>query len=443
MSLQAGVGGHAGLCKPRESRNAPLSRAFRKIRRELTTLGSEHPSTPHTLAQQRMGNPMLKRAMNLPWLAIVMGVASTIIGIVLTAMNAGTEAANAGTYLILGGILTAFGPVVVSHAISKELGREEARAELLKHVESVSMNLGQSVAALDNAFRRNAAKVDDSTVTLSIAHSIVNSIEVQIGQLQKLIGEPFSAESFVATKKELVSLASVFSKAVETDDPNAVVQASRGIQKAVRKLVKPASEGLDETVHCPNCRHAFQQQLASIPGATAHATCPHCEALFLVHRDGQGAVFVRVAAGTPVVSNPVRVVPPAAEPQSAPTSAAKKTFVVCPECGKDVRFWLDGSQADQTVVCLSCDTGIEVDGAGNTRSHTAYRRQPVSILRTVQRNYVATCPGCGEERACRIRLDGQFFGLCATDKLTLVISAAEVAEHTVGNAIDLDAAPRR
>lgn len=388
---------------------------------------------------------MIEATKKLPWLAIVVGALSTVIGIILTGMNARSTADESGVYLILGGVLTAFGPVVLSHAISKQLGRREAREELESQIDSISMNLGQSVIALDNALRRNAAHVDDARVTLSIANAVVSNIEVQISQLQKLLGTPFSSDSILTTKRQLVTLAGSLSKAVEGDDPDALREASRDIQKVIRRLVKPVIEGGDlEDVRCPTCGTTIPVALPQVPGATKHPTCVKCGGTFAAHRDRNGVVFVRISSTQPAPAGadaPERSTTersatsaPDTEPNNLPTEPVpaprpSQVTAPCPTCANTVKFWHDGKSA-LTVICLECDTAIQVGSDSVVVSSDQYTRRTASIQRAATSGFIALCPECEESRRCSIRKGRDFFGLCATDKLTLVIPAAAAEEYS-------------
>ncbi|RLK52495.1 hypothetical protein [Microbacterium telephonicum] len=377
----------------------------------------------------------------MPWLAIAMGAASTVIGIILTAMNAKSTDDNAATYLILGGILTAFGPVVLSHAISKQLGRREALAELHGHLDSVSMSLGQSVAALDQALRRNAAKLEEPHVTLSIVTNVVSNIEVQIGQLQKLIGTPFSAQSLLDTKEQLVALTGDLSKAVEGDDRGAALQVARNIEKAVRRLGKSPNEVEDASIRCPGCATQRTLSIGTGVGATAHTKCMSCGTSFNVHRDGDGNLFVRVVAGAPSTpANPlelhepvVTIAPPAdTEPVAAEPSQPKRANFTCPTCGQRHRPWVVGKDEQSMVLCVGCDSAIMFDPEGVVTAVTTYRRATVKITQPAGKGYLVKCPDCGESHRTRFRVGGDYIGFCEADKVVLQVTAANVAEHRQG-----------
>jgi hypothetical protein len=382
----------------------------------------------------------VKVAYKFPWLAVGMGSLATVIGITLSAMNARSESTEAGTYLILGGILTAFGPIVLSHAVSKRLGQREAREELDSRMDSISMNLGQSVIALDSALKRWAANVDEPHVTLSIVASVVSAIEVQISQLQKLIGTPFSSESILNTKRDLTKLAGNLAKAVEVDDPEALREANRDIQKVLRRLNKsPLEEARTEEVRCPIDGAAQSVPLPDVPGATAHPTCPKCGETFAVHRDGRGTVFVRIssrnAAAQAVPSEgsapqPTRSSSPVAAHGATASERPSQVALSCPSCEKEVKFWQTGA-ARQPLVCLSCDTGFAVSDAGAILDVEKFSRGTVPVHRVAQKNFFALCAHCGTEHRCAIRQGGDYFGFCEEDKVILVIPAAVAEEHLV------------
>lgn len=407
----------------------------------------------------------VKNAKKWPWLAIAVGVASTIIGIIIGGMNAKSTADDAVAYLIMAGILTAFGPIVLSHAISKNLGRNEARAELEGHLGSISMNLGQAAAALDNALRRNAAGIEDPKVTLTLAHNIVSNIEVQIGQLQKVIGAPFSADNYAETKDQLIHLGNMLTKAAEENDSQSVLEATRNIQKAVRNFVRPNVTPSDEVeVRCPVCGNPITQAIGANPGATSRTTCSKCSSDFNIHRGGDGIVFVRLPPGTAAPTS-VEAPPPTGrhlsssagsstsgddgvaddgspEPRTptsgeatvdAPTpvpAMPKKIAIKCPSCNTQVRFWLDPRRTEgQRIVCLHCDTGITVDSGGGITAQEPFSRKLVPIERGARQGYVVLCPDCGQAKPCKIHLEGSYFGYCLDDKLTLAVDGSAIADY--------------
>lgn len=381
----------------------------------------------------------MKNVSRWPWLSICLGFAATVIGVILTAMNAKSTSEDAGVYLILGGVLTAFGPVILSYEVSKRVGRREAQQELLGHIESISMNLGHSVAALDNALKRNAAGVDTAHVTLSVVHSLTSGIEVQIGQLQKLIGEPFSLETLLATREKLVNLAGTLAKALEENDSQAALEASRGIDKEMRKLVKPAGKVDDVTVTCPQCAHEFSQLVGTLPGSTSKATCPLCDSAFNVHRNGKGVAFVRITSSAPASQQPpaqtTNTLPaPAFSPSTLTSSSQdplrpKRATLQCPKCDNGVRFWTANTPGDQVVVCLNCDTGITINSSGVVVGLSQYFREMVPVQRPARVGFVVLCPRCGNERNCKIKLEHSFFGYCVEDSVTLNVTAEAASSY--------------
>lgn len=372
-------------------------------------------------------------AAKVPWLAISLGAVATVIGVVLGATNAASKHPSA-VYLVMAGVLTTFGPVILSYAISKQLGRREAISEVRQQLDSISMNLGHAAADLDNGLRRNAAGVEENEVTLSIARSVTGALEVQIGQVQKLIGVPFSAQGLAANKEQLIEMGRIFSKAAEDNDPEALLIATRGIQKAVRPLVRQRAETGDEEVRCPSCGHQFLQRIGTLPGATSHAICQECQTPFNVHRDGGGQLFVRLASGAAPIG-PEAPRPDEPRPRSTDASVTSDTVmfseITCPTCGATVKY-TGRRNPGRVVLCLECDTGITLDTAGRVGRSEQFERAAVSPKIATKRGLAVACPNCGDARWCSIRTTDGYFGFCVHDKLVLAVAAADAERFLEG-----------
>ena len=363
-----------------------------------------------------------------PWLAIVLGAVATIIGVIIGVMNAGSGAEDAPNYLVMAGALTTFGPVVISAAVSKHVGRREAQDDLRQQLDSLSMNLGHAAADLDNGLRRNAAGVEDDQVTLSIARSVTGSLEVQIGQIQKIIGVPFSAANLAANKEQLIEMGKIFSKAAQDNDPAALLSASRGIQRAVRPLIKPLIETTYEEVRCPACGHQFEQAIGTLPGSTAKSKCTECSTAFNVHRNGAGALFVRIASSlAPVTPPPIDEGPPAGASLSPP-----HTTFACTNCDAEVRY-SGQARAGRVVLCVACGCAMTLNVEGLVAHAVQYTRSPATLTIGSKPGLAVMCPSCGEARSCVIRTPQSHFGFCVRDELLFEVLTSEAMEFLAQN----------
>jgi hypothetical protein len=359
-----------------------------------------------------------REAQDVPWLSIALGVLATIIGIILTAANAdpgtGTNVDdNTGLYLILGGILTAFGPVAISHAISKNLGRQEAREQMQDHIRSISMNLGQSLSSLTHALSQQSIGAEDSRTTLRLVAGVVPTVEVQIGELQKLVGAPFSADDLLVTKEQLQPLVDDLQRKWNEGDPGAVKDAADKLARTLRKSTQQLALTVRENLPCPACNVAVVCDIGVQQGSTARVTCGSCDVAFNAHR-GPNGPFAKSIPVQPVVQIPV-IAPPAVPTIAPPAPAASKALeVACPSCTTryEVRA---GTRWPKAVICFRCDLALSVDEYATVMSSHELTRVPAAILRSEGKSFYVACPRCSSERRCWYRQDGTIHGYCFND----------------------------
>lgn len=368
----------------------------------------------------------LNRAKTVPWLSIGLGVCATIIGIILTATNARATTDDSNLYLILGGVLTAFGPVAISHAVSKDIGRNEVRENMQAHIRAVSMNLGQSLTNLSHALGKQIAGADDARTTLRLVESVVPGIEVQITELQRLVGSPFSAEDQLVTKEQMKPLMDDLQKAYLEGDTESMKDTTVKIQRGLRKTAQSAAATARENVPCIECENPVVCDVGVTLGSTARVTCDSCDTAFNVHRGTDGLFVKALHTRTAPSKLPEAVAQPTpAVVRTALESQALESdrlTVVCPICATSYEVSGTAAKWPKTVICFTCSLGLAVDEQATVLASTKFEEKVASIVRFFPKGVVVECPDCGRERRCGYRRAGAIHGFCINDKLVFSVS---------------------
>lgn len=368
----------------------------------------------------------MKDVKTVPWLSIGLGICATIIGIILTATNARATTDDSNLYLILGGVLTAFGPIAISHAVSKNIGRNEVRENMQAHIRAVSMNLGQSLSSLSHSLAKQSSGVDDARTTLRLVESVVPVIEVQITELQRLVGSPFSAEDQLRTKEQLKPLVDDLQKAFLEGDTESMKDTTVKIQRGLRKTSQNVVATARESVPCIECENPVVCDVGVKLGSTARVTCDSCDTAFNVHR-GTDGLFVKALRARPA---PPKLPEATAQPTPAvvltgldsPAVESDRLTVVCPICATSYEVSGTAAKWPKTVICFTCNLGLNVDEHATVLASTKFEEKVASIVRFFPKGVVVECPDCGRERRCGYRRAGAIHGFCINDKLVFSVS---------------------
>lgn len=110
------------------------------------------------------------------------------------------------------------------------------------------MNLGQSLSGLSHSLAQHTAGADDSRTTLRLVESVVPVIEVQLTELQRLVGSPFSAEEQLRAKEQLKPLVEVLQKAFLEADTQSMKGTTVKLQRGLRSSFQTPDSTARESI---------------------------------------------------------------------------------------------------------------------------------------------------------------------------------------------------
>lgn len=364
---------------------------------------------------------LLKRLFGHP-VEILAGIAMIVLGALLQSF--GSKSPDGTFELVIGGLLIAFGGILLAWIASKILSvdqaaqaAQKAEEDFAKKLDNLSRGIGQAAGQISQAVEQYELNKVNPTTGFALVSQANRIIYGQVNEIAVLRGEHFDAGALIDTANKLDELARQLSNVTGT---GSTADAVRKQLADVRQSLSTDSEGSrrafrKESVTCPYCNASTDARLGSLPGDTAVATCRACGESFNTHRSSAGIAFVRAR-----YTNSVNAAE-SNEPTTAPPITPPIRFEFpCPSCNVERKLVKDG-KGDRFIMCTACLAWIKINpDTESVALDCQLRRVDVLNVEWSGSRPNSVCPDCGGRINMFLYSDVEFFGFCASDRVALV-----------------------
>jgi len=307
--------------------------------------------------------------------------------------------------LTMGGLLTAFGGILVSWVASKAFAKDQAQAEFGQQLGNLSRNLGQAASQISRAVEQS----QDHDITAETGFALISqanrTIYGQVNEISVIQGAGFDPAYLLETASKLDSLA------LQLESSGKGGEALQQVRRQLEQVRTTLSRGpvvrtySRAQVACPECSSLNDIELGDIPGDTAAGTCDACGNRYNAHRSADGRPFSR-SAGPSELSHTATVPP--------------RWAFNCPSCERRMTARTD--QGAKRMLCTDCFAGLQVDPiAQDVQPDGRYTRTLVPVAGSSGTRPVVSCPVCGKLRNAILTTETSFFAVCPDDHQALEV----------------------
>ncbi|UPL09969.1 hypothetical protein [Microbacterium sufflavum] len=361
---------------------------------------------------------------------LLAGIVMIVAGVALQVNGATGDEPDAGL-TICGGVLLAFGGVLLSWMASRILAEHQlfqhesdtrrdaesalktAQAEVDEKLGNLSRVLGQAAGQIAQAVE----KVDSGLISNDTGFELISQsnrmIYGQVGEIAVIRKSKFDPAYLLDTASTLDDLARDLSARTQTGTTD---QDSLATVRQKIETVRVGLEGAGATnvravsetqVTCPYCDATQRAMLGVNPGDTASVTCALCGEGFNAHRNAAGDSFTRRRGAT--------AVPDAVTPTSTRWSTK------CESCGYVLSISKNG-KGERTVICANCFSANEIDpdAPSSKLASEPWRKEDAQDVFRSGSRPKSLCPDCGARVNMPLRWQDGYFGFCSQDKVVLL-----------------------
>jgi transcription elongation factor Elf1 len=342
---------------------------------------------------------------------VIAALVLIVVGVVVTTNGAGHgDEPSELPLLILGGVATTFGGVLLSWEAGKIVSRREAMEEIRAQLDLVSRNLGQAAGQIIRTVEQSQMHEMHISTGLALVSQSTNIVYAQVNAIQNILGDRFNANDLLETASELDALAKQLER--KGGDTDRVREKLSRLTTELRDRAPASSARSEVETSCPYCGTDNSVQLGVNGGDTATKTCDSCGARFNIHRRVDGSFFTReITSAAHQTSTTVAhyTCPQCAHADSLVVPEGVEKPIVCPECGRKLKIRPDGSMVDK-------GENLEVSAASPTGRFGSggFGAKP-----TVR------CPRCQKELRCVLKSDDRFAALHDECGLLLRVTAED------------------
>lgn len=222
----------------------------------------------------------LRRALTQQPVETATGLVMLGLGVYVTTLGASATEARIGL-LATGGILTAFGGVLLSWIASKAYGAHLARQEFYEHLDAMSRALGQAAGHISRVVDQAQHQELHPSTAFALVSQGVRMIYGQVNEIAVLRGEVFDPANLIETAAQLDALARQLENRTTADDEDAedIEDLRRQIEEVRSTLTRPIGGSvLPDEPPPPRPRWAFR--------------CPECSLEMATRKDGKQRTMV-------------------------------------------------------------------------------------------------------------------------------------------------------
>lgn len=367
---------------------------------------------------------------------LLSGLALLVCGIIVQASAAdpGSATADASrdrTLLITGGVMVAFGGILLSWVASRVLAQDQAeqavaaaRAEVDQKLDNLSRVLGQAAGQISQAVEQSELDQIPPSTGFALVSQATRMIYGQVNEIAVIRGSEFDSAYLLQTASQLDELARQLSSSGQEHTTKDVIEEVRRQLEDVQANLAAAPATGQRTfattgVTCPKCGAQNPVRLGTVPGETAAARCQACGTSFNAHRASNGTAFSRPRQLTPNGASAQS--PSAPEPARLPS----RWEFECPECSERL-FTRVKDDATRTLFCTGCSAALQADPTD--RSVT-----PAGKFRLVKSDTFSRsgnrpkfiCPDCDRRVKAAIHGADGWVGICTDDLVALTVTDEE------------------
>ncbi len=354
---------------------------------------------------------------------LVCGLAMIVIGVIQQVHGTAAKPSDA-TSVVLGGILIAFGGVllswIASRAFAKQQAEEsasEARGAIDDKLDNLSRVLGQAAGQISQAVEQYELSQLSPTTGFALISQANRMIYGQVNEIAVIRGTSFDSAYLIETASKLDGLARELSASgtPETSSIDSVRQRIEDVRADLATANASAGRSYQgEDVACPYCRVKTTVTLGSVPGDTAGAVCPVCHEPFNTHRASTGSAFTRKRGGS--VNG---------APFEGTSPRPAMWYYKCPSCDAGIGAAKRGKGA-RLMACPACFAAIMADADQETATGDGvFRREIATTFTKAGSRPKVNCPDCGRPINAAISCDDGFFGLCSVDRVAIIVRQSD------------------
>jgi hypothetical protein len=362
---------------------------------------------------------------------LISGAAMVVIGVILQVNGASADKPNP-TLTVTGGILTAFGGVLLSWMASRALAAKQAKesakaasedtasamqtaqGEVDEKLNNLSRVLGQAAGQISQAVEKVESGLVSEVTGFELISQANRMIYGQVNEIAVIRNSKFDPafllETVTAIQEVTRDLSSSDGHRDNGSENTVIASALEKLERLREGLSQGAKEGARSTSEvlttCPYCEFETRVILGTTPGDTATNTCSNCGQSFNAHRNSAGAPFTRRRG-------PKSIAPPV---------LASRWMFRCPNCDGILGSPKNG-KGERLLVCPKCFSALKVDAGLEIVASQGIMKQVMATecYRSGSRPKTE-CPECGIRINMPLRYSDGYFGYCADDRLVLTLS---------------------
>jgi hypothetical protein len=334
--------------------------------------------------------------------AVEVVTAAVLVGAGIYVTSVGSSATTHGTGLLTaGGIMTAFGGILISWIASGAHAREQAERDFGLQLGNLSRNLGQAAGQLARAVEQAQTREIHPATGLALISQANRMVYGQVNEIAVIQGVGFDPAYLLETASKLDNLA----RELESQEKGA--ESLANVRRELEHVRTTLSQGpvrrtyAVTEVNCPYCGSTNQVELGNIPGDTATAICLVCQNRYNAHRSPAGSAFTRKIG------------------ENHPSAAGRRWSFQCPSCAAD----LTPPVGTRNVVCTSCHTALTVNS--ETQSVIAgekYTHSWAAVRNEWKGRPILSCPSCGQPRRAILNTGSTYMAYCTPDLQLMEVS---------------------
>ena len=356
---------------------------------------------------------------------LICGVAMVAVGVVLQ-VHATSKPHEDATTTIVGGLLIAFGGILLAWIASRALAEQqaakathEARGEIDQKLDNLSRVLGQAAGQISQSVEQYELHQISPVTGFALISQANRMIYGQVNEIAVIRGSSFDSAYLLETAAKLDDLARELSTPGTAETPK-IAEVRQRIEDVRANLAVSATAVSRsyrvESVDCPYCNNPSDVNLGSIPGDTASAVCPTCRETFNAHRAPSGHAFTRKRGPAAGITD--RMAP----------SRSRWSFN-CPNCNKSMSAPENG-KGERLMTCTACFAALFVDAdAQHVRQDGYFRRVTTTAFTRAGSRPKVNCPTCTHSINAGLIRDDGYFGICPTDRVAIFVAAEAFREY--------------
>lgn len=340
---------------------------------------------------------------------IICSLALIVVGVILTIQGSAPETKSTA-YVLIGGIATALGGVLISWLAGKIVSRGQAMDDIRAQLDLVSRNLGQASGQISRAVEQAQTNDQHPATSFAVISQAAITIYAQVTAIQNILGDKFDSEDLLFTVKELESLAVQLEKKGSNDtDVGAVKSRLQEMRTELTRSTVTRTKARENTI-CPSCNIATIVEIGLNGGDTATSNCMNCGNKFNLHRRADGSLFTRLPGGGSRV------------PANTTTSTREPIEVEgnCPACGDTLNFKSNSGIDEKNqirAVCSECGTKVIFDVSTRKAMQDGKMNKAKGEISDrfgsggTGARPIVHCPTCQKNLRCVMRKSDKFYAI--------------------------------